>query len=134
MSQSHGLEYGLLNIERFEVRQRCVALSSQNRTCQIDACSERVPVTLVQRGICLRHYLDEAFTRAAAALQTCQKGQPLDSRTLDWLLAQGDFTIRLLSKESHLQSLEQRSRLLELLLCLTNVQEYVRHHSVSRVL
>ena len=110
-----------------------MALSSANRTCQIDACRERVPATLVQQGICLDHYLDEAFTRTAAALQLCQQGQPLDPRTLDWLLAQGDFAIRLLSKESHLHSLEHRSRLLELLLCLTNVQEYVRHHSVSKV-
>ena len=104
-----------------------------SRNCQIDACCKPVPGTLAQRGVCLDHYLDEAFGQTAAALQMCQQGQPLDPRTIDWLLAQGDFVVRLLSKSSPMQSLQQRSRLLELLLCLTNVQEYLRHHSVVRV-
>jgi len=30
------------------------------------------------------------------------------------------------------KSSEERAKLLELLLCLANVQEYVRHHSVSK--
>jgi len=77
--------------------------------------------------------LDEAFTRTTSTLELCQQGHPVDSRTLDWLMAQGEFTVQLLSKESHWHSQEQRARLLELLLCLTNIQEYVRHHSVSKV-
>ena len=107
--------------------------SPNNRNCQIDACCKPVPMALAPQGVCLDHYLDEAFTRAAAALQICQQGNPLDPRTVDWLLAQGDFTVQLLSKASNMHSLQQRSRLLELLLCLTNVQEYLRHHSVVRV-
>ena len=83
---------------------------------------ERVPQTLTQQGVCLGHYLDEAFTRVSRALELCRRGQPLDPAVLDWLLEQGDFTVRLLSRNDLMQSSEQRSRLLELLLCLANVQ------------
>ena len=107
--------------------------SVSNRNCQIDACCKPVPATLAQLGICLDHYLDEAFNQAAAALRLCQQGQPFDPRTVDWLLAQGDFTVQLLAKGNSMYSLQQRSRVLELLLCLTNVQEYLRHNSVARV-
>lgn len=104
-----------------------------NRICQIDACNEHVPPALARQGVCLSHYLDDAFTRTSAALKLCQQGRPLDPREVDWLVAQGDFTVQMLSKQSNLSSLQQRSRVLELLLCLTNVQEYLRHHAVSRV-
>jgi hypothetical protein len=107
-------------------------MALQVRACQIDACSERVPQTLTQQGVCLGHYLDEAFTRVSGALELCRRGQPLDSAVLDWLLEQGDFAVRLLSRDDLMQSSEQRSRLLELLLCLANVQEYVRRHAVSK--
>ena len=110
-----------------------VTPSVNNRHCQIDACCKPVPTVLAQQGVCLDHYLDEAFTQTAAALRLCQQGQPLDPRTIDWLLAQGDFTVQLLAKSNNMQSLQQRSRVLELLLCLTNVHEYLRHHSVSKV-
>ena len=67
------------------------------------------------------------------ALQLCQQGEPIDPGLLDWLLAQGDFIVQLLSQESHADALAQRKRLLELLSCLTNLQEYLRHHAVSKV-
>ena len=38
---------------------------------------------------------------------------------MDWLQSQGDFAVRLLAENSAVLSLEERSRLLELLLCLT---------------
>lgn len=111
----------------------CVTSSATSRNCQFDACCKPVPGVLGQHGVCLDHYLDEAFTQTADALRLCQQGEPLESRTIEWLLAQGDFTVHLLAKSSNMQSLQQRSRVLELLLCLTNVHEYLRHHSVSRV-
>jgi len=54
----------------------------QSRACQTAACSAPVPASLVRHGVCLSHYLDEAFTRVARTLQLCQQGQPLDSGTL----------------------------------------------------
>jgi hypothetical protein len=109
-----------------------VTTAAIGRTCQVDACSERVPGTLLQRGVCLSHYLDDAFTRSAAALQLCQRGQRIDARTTDWLQSQGDFAVRLLAEDSAVLSLAERSRLLELLLCLTNIQEHVRRYARAK--
>jgi len=102
------------------------------RACQIDACSERVPPSLSQQGVCLSHYLDEAFTRIASALATCRRGEPLDSRTIEWMTKQGDFAVRQLSNGSH-HSSEERARLLELLLGLANLREYTRQEGVAKV-
>jgi hypothetical protein len=76
--------------------------------------------------------LDDAFTRVAQTLALCQLGQPLGTETVDWLIEQGDLAVRLLSGGGMAKSSEERAKLLELLLCLANVQEYVRHHSVSK--
>jgi hypothetical protein len=62
----------------------------------------------------------------------CRQGRALDSSTLEWLVEQGDLAVRLLSQDSLPKFSDERSKLLELLLCLANVQEYVRHHSVSK--
>jgi hypothetical protein len=107
-------------------------VARQSRACQTAACSAPVPPGLLRHGVCLSHYLDDAFTRVARTLQLCQQGQPLDSGTLVWLTEQGDLAVRLLSQDALGQYSDQRSKLLELLLCLANVQEYIRHHSVSK--
>jgi hypothetical protein len=101
-----------------------MATLTQTRTCQIGVCSDRVPATLAQQGICLDHYLDQAFARVASALEQRRKGRTLDSRTMDWLQKQGDFTVQLLAEDGPAHTPEERSRLLDLLLCLANVQEY----------
>jgi hypothetical protein len=82
--------------------------------------------------VCLNHYLGDAFTRVAQTLELCQQGQPLDRETIDWLIEQGDLAVRLLSEKGMAKLSQDRAKLLELLLCLANVQEYVRHHSVSK--
>ena len=99
-----------------------MAALTQTRTCQIGDCSYRVPATLLQ-GICLDHYLDQSFARVANALEQRRKGKTLDSRTADWLQKQGDFTVQLLAEGESAHTAEERSRLLDLLLCLANVQE-----------
>jgi hypothetical protein len=101
-----------------------MAAGTQIRACQVGACSDRVPANLVQEGVCLGHYLDQAFARVSAALELRRRDKPLDARTLQWLQQQGDFAVRLLSNRSSNHTAEQRARLLELLLCLANVQEY----------
>jgi hypothetical protein len=68
----------------------------------------------------------------AQLLEICQEGHPLDSETIEWLIEQGDLAVRLLSQPGMARLSEDRAKLLELLLCIANVQEYVRHHSVSK--
>ena len=105
--------------------------STQIRVCHIDACSEAVPASLTPQGICLIHYLEEAFTKVDTALTFCQSGGTPDSATLDWLLEQGDFAVALLSKKDGARTSDQRGRLLELLLCLANVRECLRQRAGS---
>ncbi len=107
-------------------------MAPQSRTCQTAACSKRVPAGLAGYGVCLSHYLDDAFTRVAKTIELCKQGQPIDSATLDWLIEQGDFAVRMLSRRDPGEPLEQRAKMLELLLCLANAQEYIRHHSISK--
>jgi hypothetical protein len=108
------------------VKRRLLSGLTQTRACQVGACSVRVPVTLTEHGVCLGHYLEDAFARVSSALEMRRRGKALDGRTIAWLQAQGDFVVQLLSKDSAAQTAEERTRLLELLLCLANVQEYSR--------
>jgi hypothetical protein len=104
----------------------------QSRACQTAACSALVPPSLIRHGVCLNHYLDDAFTRVSRTLELCQQGHPLDSSTLEWLTDQGDLAVRLLSQDGMTKVSSERVKLLDLLLCLANVQEYIRHHSISK--
>ena len=107
-------------------------MARQSRACRTAACSAPIPPGLGRHGVCLGHYLEDAFTRVAQTLELCQQSQPLDSETIDWLIEQGDLAVRLLSEDSMAKLSEERTKLLELLLCLANVQEYLRHHAVSK--
>jgi hypothetical protein len=108
-----------------------VPTSTQIRVCNIDACSQVVPASLAPQGVCLIHYLEEAFTKVDSALTFCQNGGTPDSSTLDWLLAQGDFAVALLSKKDGAPTSDERGRILELLLCLANVRECLRQRAAS---
>jgi hypothetical protein len=105
-------------------------MTTPNRTCQAPGCTVEVPAVLEIEGLCLNHYLDGAFAKLAAATQDFQNGQDLDYRTMDWLLAQVDFAIESLGQEDGVWDADQRSKLLELLLGVANLNEYVRHGTV----
>ena len=55
----------------------------------------------------------------------------MDGHILDWLLADADFAVQALCQAARGHYPAQREKLLELLLGLTNLQEYLRHHSVQ---
>lgn len=102
-----------------------MAVITQTRICRIGACSAPIPATLIRQGTCLTHYLDEVFTRISAVEERCREGELPDSRTLNWLSQQGDLAVTLLSGSGP-ESSEDRTRLLELLLCLANLHESIR--------
>lgn len=80
--------------------------------------------------LCLDHFVEQAFMRLQAAQSLCQTGQALDRHLLDWLLDGAEFAVQSLSQEGFTPSPGQRVKVLELLLGLSNLQEYLRHHSV----
>jgi hypothetical protein len=85
------------------------------------------------QGICLSHYLEQAFTRVSKAQESCSRGEPLDNQTAAWLKAQGDFAVQMLASSGMTQTSDQRARLLDLLLCLANANELMRQNSVSKM-
>jgi hypothetical protein len=97
--------------------------------CRIESCNEEVPPALAAGSLCLDHFLDEAFTRAEKALQQCRRGEILDASTLDWLFADVQVTLNAVSELAKKRDLAQQSKILELLLCVANLNEYVAHHS-----
>lgn len=101
------------------------------RSCRVVGCDQGVPPALAHEQLCLDHYLDQAFTRLRGAFEHCHRGQPLDPRTLDWLLAHADYAVQSLAQSGGSRSPTQRVKLLDLLLGLANLQEYLRHHSVQ---
>jgi hypothetical protein len=100
------------------------------RTCHTESCTVEVPEALEKEGLCLDHYLEEAFHKLAVATEDIQRGENIGSQTLEWLLAQVDFAVDCLSREDSIVDPEQRSKLLELLLGVANLNEHLRHSAV----
>jgi len=105
--------------------------AAESQHCHIDNCSAEVPPALRVAGLCLDHFLDGAFARADAALEKCRQGGVIDAGTLEWLFADVQITLNALSEVARARDLVQQSKILELLLCVANLNEYVAHHSVQ---
>ncbi len=99
--------------------------------CRATGCDQHALPDLTAESLCLDHFLDQTFARANQALELCQKTRPLDPNALEWLLADAHIAAQTLVGEPDGHEPGQRERLLELLLCLSNLQDYVRHHSIS---
>lgn len=99
-------------------------------SCRREACPNAIPVALASEQLCLDHFLDEAFIRTDQALQGCRSGRSIDAKGLEWLLADALAIVKNLEEGAAEPKAEQRDRMLELLLILANLHEYVAHHSV----
>ena len=106
-------------------------MTTSSRTCQEPNCTLEVPAVLEIDGLCLNHYLEGAFHRLAGATQDFQVGQDVERQTMDWLLAQVDFAVEVLAQEDVNWDANQRSKLLELLLGVANLSEFIRHSTVA---
>jgi hypothetical protein len=103
---------------------------ARSATCKRDSCAKAIPRALNAEQLCLDHFLDEAFLRTDQALQSCRRGHAVDSKTLEWLLADALAVVKNLEEGAEQPNPNQRERMLELLLILANLHEYVAHHSV----
>ena len=99
--------------------------------CKNGDCNRDVLPTLAAQGVCLEHYLATAFDRLSTALELCHNGRPVDPNAVDWLFSQGEFAAQTLAQGDGASDPLERTRLLELLLCLANLHEYVEHHSIE---
>jgi hypothetical protein len=99
-------------------------------TCQRPQCPKTIPQALASEQLCLDHFMDEAFQRTNLALDRCRHGLSVEPKSLEWLLADALAIVRNLEEGAADPNPEQRDRMLELLLILANLHEYVAHHSV----
>lgn len=109
---------------------RCVVSVGRSAACRRDACTKVIPRALLSEQLCLDHFLDEAFSRTDQALQGCRGGHAIDQKTLEWLLSDALVIVNNLEEGAEQPDPQQRDRMLELLLILANLHEYVAHHSV----
>jgi len=99
-------------------------------TCRRAGCANPIPKSLAGEQLCLDHFLDEAFIRTDHAMQSCREGKFVNASSLEWLLSDALATVKNLEEGAAEPKPEQRDRMLELLLILANLHEYVAHHSV----
>jgi len=63
-------------------------------------------------------------------MQSCREGKLVNASSLEWLLSDALATVKNLEEGAAEPKPDQRDRMLELLLILANLHEYVAHHSV----
>lgn len=105
--------------------------TSDSGSCRKISCANSIPHSLSREQLCLDHFLDEAYKRTDQAFERCRAGQPIDSVSLEWLLADALTIVNNLDVEPAERSEDQRDRMLELLLILANLHEYVAHVSTQ---
>jgi hypothetical protein len=99
--------------------------------CKRAECANSIPTALANVQLCLDHFVDEAFARTDLALGRCREGRRIDPGGLQWLLSDALTIVKNLEEGADEPKPEQRERMLELLLILANLHEYVAHHSVQ---
>jgi hypothetical protein len=104
-------------------------------TCRRARCANAIPPALVSEQLCLVHFLDEASVRANHTLDRCREGRALDRADVEWMLTDALAIVKNL-EEPEVANSDQRERMLDMLLILANLHEYVAHgpihpHQVS---
>lgn len=99
--------------------------------CRIPGCTGTVPTILRMETLCPEHFIEHTFLSARQMLDRCAASQAVDQRTMDWLLSDAAFIARDLAQHARALPQSHRDLLFELLLCLTNLHDYVKHHSVT---
>jgi hypothetical protein len=98
--------------------------------CRRESCANAIPTALAAERLCLDHFLDEAFLRTDHMLSRCREGRAMSPGDVEWLLADALSVVKNLEEGAGEPNPDQRDRMLELLLILANLHEYVAHHSV----
>ena len=99
-------------------------------TCRRSACPNSVPAALATEQLCLEHFLDDAFLRTDQTFGRCREGHAMNPADVEWLLSDALAIVKNLEEKASDPQPQHRDRMLELLLKLANLHEYVAHHSV----
>jgi len=106
-------------------------MTTPSHTCHCQGCRVEVPEGFNEKGLCLEHYLHDATRKLEAATDNFRRGRDVDNETFHWLLAQLDFVLETIGDESSSLGADNRSKLLELLLGIANLNEFVRHRAAT---
>lgn len=98
------------------------------RPCHVAGCDGEVLPFLASDGVCVSHFVEMVVQKTELIRGSCLQAQPIDQETIDWLLEDARHVAQLLSASDFACHDEE---VLELLLCLANLQDYIKHHSVS---
>lgn len=97
------------------------------RPCHVAGCTGEVLPALASDSVCLNHFVEMVVERAELIRTSCLESQPIDQATIDWLMGDARHVAQELSTSD---SGHHDDQILELLLCLANLQDYIRHHSL----
>jgi hypothetical protein len=98
--------------------------------CRRAGCANSIPTALANEQICLEHFLDDAFLRTDQTFGRCREGRAMNPADVEWLLSDALAIVKNLEEKAGDPQPQQRDRMLELLLKLANLHEYVAHHSI----
>ena len=71
------------------------------------------------------------IARTDAVRALCLGAEPVDEATLDWLLSDAPHAVQALLSSEISGDAPNDERVLELLLCLSNLHDYTTHHSLQ---
>jgi hypothetical protein len=100
------------------------------KSCRRPECEGSVPPGLAGELLCLDHFLGEAFHRTDQTLERAHVGDEVDPRELEWLLSDALTIVKNLEFGATDPISDRADRMLDLMLILANLHEYVAHHSV----
>lgn len=102
-------------------------MATPSRMCSAPGCELEVLASLKGQGLCLEHYIEQAFQKLDLATDHSRSGRGIDSGTLEWLVLQVDCIVETVGSENTAVDPEKHSRLLELLLAMANLHEHALH-------
>jgi hypothetical protein len=96
--------------------------------CRVDGCAKGVPASLNPEVVCMTHYLQGAMEELELAAAQCREGQPIPPVVLDKLRTQAEYAVQFLPDGRVVNELREKERILEFLLGLANLHEYLSHN------
>ena len=99
--------------------------------CQRAGCANSIPERWPARSCASIISWMKLLCARTQALTRCREGRTIDPDGLQWLLSDALAIVKNLEEGADEPKPEQRDRMLELLLILANLHEYVAHHSVQ---
>ncbi len=102
-------------------------MMTPSRTCHSGDCRTEVPSGFNDGGLCFEHYLQAAMCKLDTSVSRFRDGRGVDRATLEWLIVQVEFVVEAIDNDASSLTGDQKARLLELLLGIANLTEYIRH-------